>query len=407
MASTISTISNILEKDIAPAIQRELFDETVLLNHIKRNAGNVRMANNTFYISAQTAHHGGTYSIAEDGTIYTGSPTYDQMSVGAKWTFTAHEITDQSIEACKGEPGSLASIVVEFGNSAKTTMAKEMNRQFFGYGEGILAIVTTGAASATQTVDTTRYLYPTGKLLLDTDTNIEAGTADDGTVSSVASSTSVVLTASVTTATSDRVTRYGVYDTSGSAYNEMQGLKGLIDESGGFTTTFQGKTRASTSWVNSYIDDDAEQLDEADMNTAIVMAEEYGTCDFIITGYKLQQKYGTLLTSLKRAVNTTKLDGGWSGLTFSAGKKEIPIVRDYDCLYGEGVNYGASGEMFFVDSSSFSIGQLAPVGWLDRGEGVLKKVSGKPNYEAILKFYGNLLCYKPKANAALQSKTNT
>jgi len=80
------------------------------------------------------------------------------------------------------------------------------------------------------------------------------------------------------------------------------------------------------------------------------------------------------------------------------------IVADYDC---------PEWEMFFLDTSTFSLAQLNPLEYLKDGSGsILTNVYDSnwarlPAYQATMKFYWNLVNTKPRASARLTNKTTS
>jgi hypothetical protein len=391
----ITNISSLLKQDLLPVIQREVFTESPLITLLKNrgNAGYQKLQNNTFYIAVQTGQHSGVYAAAENAQLNRGKPTYAQMTISPKYIFGTHYLSHQAIKVAEGGADALANVVTEFGDTVRQAMTRDLNRQFYGYGEGILTLINGAATSATQTVDNTENLAPGMQVLIGTKAEIEAGTADTATISTINSATSITLDTSITTADNDRVVKIGVY--TGSAYNEMMGLQGLVDKSGGYTTTFQGVTRSSSYWANSYVDDSSGALTIAGMTTAMLNCR-MGKPDVALTNSTLYQKYASLLASEKRITNQLTLQEGFSGLEIAANGSPIPLVLDYQA---------PEGEMYFINTPSFVIGELAPMNWLDEGEGVLKWIPNYAAYEAILYYYAQLMCSKPKANAALRNKT--
>jgi len=391
----ITNISALLKEDLLPVIQREVFTEAPLITLLKNRgkAGYQKLQNNTFQITAQTGQHSGVYAIGENEQLIRGKPTYSRMVITPKYIFGTHYLSHQSIKAAEGGADALANVVTEFGETIREAMTRDLNRQFYGYGEGILTLISSGNTSTTQVVKSTENLAPGMKVLIGTKSEIEAGTADSATIVSVNNETTITLDTAITTALDDRVVKANVY--TNSTYHETMGLQGLVDKLGGYTTTFQGVSRATSYWVNSYVDDTAEPLTVADMITAMLNCR-IGKPDVALTNSTLYQKYSSLLSPEKRIVNQLTLQEGFSGLEIAANGSPIPLVLDHQA---------PEGEMYFINTPSFVIGELAPMNWLDEGEGVLKWIPDYAAYEAIMYYYTQLMCNKPKANAALRNKT--
>ena len=378
-AIEISDLSSILKKIIAPAIQRQLFKETVLLDKLKKNSGVIRMPNNTFYIPMQVGHHSGIYSVAEGAQILKGEAKYAQPYVSAKYTFGAFEITDQAIEAANDSMAAIATVLNENSMSLKTALRKDVNRIALGDGTGQLCLVNGASAGTTLTVDTpgTEYLREGGSILVNGLTKV---------ISSVDSDTQVTLSTTASVDDNDVVTR--------AAADEGMGLKGGIDD-GDFVATIQNITRSTNPYAVSYADDTAEQLTEADMITAFLTAKKYGNPKVALMGQTLFQRYGSILTSMKKTADLKEvLSGGWKGLDFMGG--DCAVMLDYDV---------PAGFVFFVDFDSITIGEMTPVSWLDRGAGVLTKVPDYAKWEGTMRYYWNVIFKNFRANARLSAKT--
>lgn len=381
-ATTITNIEDTLKKDILPTIQNVTFKQRPLLDKIKKNKGVIKLANNTFYVTYQIGHHSGIQHVAEGATLFTGKPKFDQGSIPAKYGFGHFSINDQAIQATRNDKGALATVLERNAMALRDTFARELNRIIMGDGTGQLCLINGGATAAAQTVDTpgTDYIYEGGQLDIVGDTDV--------LVSSVDSTTGFTLSASITTADNEVVTRANA--------DEPMGLKGGIDD-GDFVATIQGFTRASTPFANSFTDDTAEQLSESDMITAYLNAQKYGSRKKVwFMGLTLYQRYGSILTSMKRSADTKEvLSGGWKGLDFMGG--ESGVILDHDT---------PAGIAFCVDMDELTIGEMTPMGWLEEANGgILTRVSNQAAWEGTMRYYWNVIFLSFQAHARLRQKT--
>jgi hypothetical protein len=385
----LTNISNILQKVIAPAIEQILPTKTIFYDMLEKNKGVTSMANNTFYITLRTGRHSGIAAINEGATLPSGRPSYSQATVSAKWLFGTFDITDQVLESAKGNPGSLVNYLTQQTSDLKDDFAKELNRIFMGDGSAQIALANANATSTTLTVKPslsvntdiagTEYLAPGMKLLVGTDT---------ATVSSVESDTSCTITSAITYAVNDVITKA---DGDGVVASEPMGVDGIIATTG----TLQGIDRASYPWYQAaYVDTTSEALGLSKMETAWAKCLKYGNPKYVIMNTTLWKKYGNLLESYKRTATMKEvLSGGWSGLDFMGGAGTV--LLDTDC---------PDGKVFFIDPSSITIAQLTPISWVDRGDGLLRRVDYAA-WQGVLRWYGNLAALNPKANAKLTAKT--
>jgi len=389
MALTITNISAVLKKIIVPAIQSQLPKESVLFDKIKRNAG-VTISNNQIYIAARTGRHSGIYTVAEGTEPRSGKSTYANPYTSVKYAFGTLELTDQAIEAAaNGDKKAIASILSEEIKALKDDIRKDINRQFFSYGDGVLCLANgTGATSTALLVDNpgNRYIVPDGYITLDTGTAVQ--------VSSTADTTGVTLETESTWSDNAKVRKENA--------DEMMGLSGLIDD-GDYVSIIQNITRSSSDWANAQTEDTAATLTEAQMIDLYLKCLEYGKPDVCFMGPKGFSKYGQLLTSMKNTANLKEiLSGGWKGLEFMGG--DCGVMLDYDCPEMSQADF----MVLFVDFDTFTIAEMCePFKWLeaDAHGGILKRnASVRTNWEGTLKYYANLVCKKFKANGRLDNK---
>src|SRR3990172_1172039 len=358
----LDNISNVLKKVIAPAIQEVLPQETIWFDMLKTNSGVTPMANNTFYISIRSGRHSGIASVAEGATLPSGKPKWSQANASAKYVFGTFDITDQVIESAKSSVGSLVNYLMENTKSLKVDFARELNRIFWGAGDEIIAKVAAGDA----TTGTTLTLAP----VLSVNTDIPATkylaagmnldiNGDNCVIDTVDSDTQVTLVAGITRVAGENVKKAAADN---AVVDEPMGIDGLLASTG----TIQGIDVAANPWFQAaQIETTSEALSEAKMIAAYVKAKEFGDPKFVFMNATLWKKYGTLLTSMKQTSNLKEvLSGGWKGLDFMGGNASV--VLDYDC---------PDGKVFFIDPDSLTLAQLTPISFIDRGDGLLRRVN--------------------------------
>lgn len=397
----LSDIQAIMQKIILPTIQNQLFDTNVLMSKIGRNPNGMTFKNDKLYMTAETSAHSWVAFTWATGAITTGTNAFKQMEVAPKYGYGSHIIYDSTIEAAKWAPWSLTSIVDSLGKSLKTAMNRSINRQMYWDWKGTLWTITTGATSATQSVSSTFYLTEWQVLLVGTRAQVEAWTADEVTVLTINSDTAVTFSASFTSATNDIIVTKWIYV--GSEYQEIIWLSALISnnviDSG---SSFQWISRATNAWTNSYVEATGAVLTEAQILSLLLNVSKYGNPDILLTTPELYLKYGSLLTANRRQVNTVELSGWFKWLEVSFGNTPVTMVMDYDC---------PTWNMFALSSDTWGLWELAPLSFLDNGTGWIftpvVDTNGNriPAFQTTMKFYGNLMGNKPRANGRLTGKT--
>ncbi len=326
------------------------------------------------------------YTVAEGDNPRTGKAKRQRMSAAMKYTFGSLELTDQAMEAAKrADKKAVVAILADEISSLTSTMEKSINRQWFGDGTGELTKANgAGSAVTALVVDSTEYLAE--------GMYISIGGGPDIEIASINSETSVTLATADTWSDNDSVLAENA--------DEMMGLKGIIDD-GDNVATFQGLARASNPFLNAYCDDTAEALSEADMITAYNKARKYAAkSDKIVCfmGQTLFEKYGSLLTSMKRTADLKEvLSGGWKGLDFMGG--QCPVILDFDV---------PATYCFFANLSVLRRVEMAkPFSWLEGEKGgiLTRSASNRTIWEATMKYYGQLITVFPKAASRLSGKT--
>ena len=407
---TLAQFGDLMKKVIEPVIQDQLFRETILLNKLQINR-NVKLTNGTFYITAMTGRHSWVYNVAEGANIDDGSFKTAQMNVKAKYLYGRHTFTDIALEGIEGDAGSIANLLTTATEELKDAIQRVFQREFSSYGRGVLAIVKTGVTSATITVTgrdqtdfgySTQYLTEGQMIQIGTEAEIQAGTADLVTVVAVLSDTQITVDAVITVLADDIVANQKVRDSTNSVYTEMSGIRNLIDNTttgaiDGIVpdTNFQGIARATNNFANAFVYKPAsyETLTIERMQEYYLKARKFGKPDLIRVNADLYAKYGALLVQNKRFVNTMQLEGGFEGLEFASGTSPVPVVLDFD-------TDEASVEI--LDMATFTYGEMAPIGFVDRDGMVLRNVWGNSaNFTAIMRAYWELISLKPRGNARL------
>lgn len=393
----ITDIGNVLQKVIAPTIAEVLPSEVIWYDMLQKNSGIQKLANNTFYITARDGRHSGIAAVSEGAKLTSGKPKYSQMTISAKYVFGTFEVTDQLLEAAKDSKGAIVNYMTEQTRALRSDFTRELNRMFWGYGGEVVALVAAGDATTGTTLtlapvlsvnsDIAATKYLAAGMLLDIN-------GDACQIVSVDSDTQVTLLAGITRVAGESVKKT---DGDGSVVDEPMGADGVVSNySEGLVTTFQNVARATNPWAScSYLDSTSEALGLAKMELAYITAKEFGDPKFIFMNKTLWKKYGNLLESYKRTANLTEiLSGGWKGLDFMGGS--AAIVLDYDT---------PDGKVVFVDPSTMTIGEMTPISWIDRGDGVLRRVD-YASWQGVLRWYGNLIGKgNMRANAKLTAKT--
>jgi hypothetical protein len=414
MSILLTNVSNALEKVIQPFIQDNFNKMTPLLDQIKRHS-DVEFFNDNFYAPIRTGRHEGVSNLANDGnSLVTGRARIGQASVGVKILTGTFDISKLTLDATKNRKGAVENQLTFQARTLLNDFSKDVNRQYYSDGVGILAQAASSVGAGTLTVavpdsnlDDGRSLdwygtvngdiSPTKYLYVGQPIGIGTAGADVGTISSVTGNT-VVVTGAPAIAANDAIYKVDG-DEEGAGTSEIQGLRAALSSSSG-TSTYAGVARSTSGWTPQ-LGTVSEALGLSKMEDKYIAAREFSQQSdryAIFVNKTLYKKYGDILTALRRTVNETNLLGGWSGLEFQIGQGKVGVFLDYEV---------PDGEVMIINLDTWTVCEVSPMQWLE-GPG------GKPmirrrdaiTYQATMVWFTNLLCRAPGANGRLTQKTD-
>ena len=184
----------------------------------------------------------------------------------------------------------------------------------------------------------------------------------------------------------------------GAGTSEMQGIRAALSSTTG-TSTYAGLARTTTAWAPQF-GSASEALTLARMENNYLRANEFartGDKYAIFGNVSLVQKYGDILTAMRRVVNKADLLGGWKGLEFAAGGGDVGVFLDYEV---------PDGELLIINMDTWVMAQIDDIDWLAGTDGNLLRVRGSTLYEAVMVWYSNVLCLAPGANGRETRKTD-
>lgn len=402
-----------LKEVLLPYIRDNFPQETIVLDQVKKNAG-VQRFNNEFIAPIWTGRHGGVASLADDGNsiVSASGRTTSRATVPVEIHTAAFDITDLVMKASTGDNMAVAGALEAQAKTLAKDFGRQMNRQVYGDGVGVVAEVS-GSASAT----IVSVVYPTASLddgrssdwygTVNADVSptkyiavgnilgFGTGGADLGTVTAVNGGTSVTVTGNPAHATNDAVY---IMDGSGegAGTSEMLGVRAALSNSG---SAYEGLSRNTVGWTPQF-GSAAEALTLDRMTQRYVAAREYASNSdkfIILVNQTLYRKYASVLTAMRRTVNESKLLGGFTGIEFAAGGGVIGVFLDYDV---------PDGEILILNLDTWTLCQVGELDTIsDGGERGLLRLQGTLTYQTVMVWYANLMNLAPAANGRETRKT--
>lgn len=406
------------QKVIQPYIQDNVPKQTKLLQVIKKN-DSVRQFNNNFYFPVRSNRHGGVVNLANDkAKLVTGSAPTTQGTVGYKILSATFDISDVVKKASQGDKLAVESAMDFQMRTLKTDFAKNINRQYFSdgvgiiaqagsVGEGTLSVTYPGGTAPDDTrgdisgwfgpinydIKPTKYFAP-GQIVGIGTAGADLGTISSGGVTGGTAQGTLVVTGAPAIAANDSVY---LMDGDGNAAgtSEIQGVRAAL--SVGTSTTYAGIAVSNDVWAVQYMGTASNgALTVADMDNIYTSAYEYaqeGDRYAWFMNKTLYNKYGELMTALRRTVNKTELVSGWSGLSFEAGMGEVGVFLDYDC---------PDGEAILLNLDTWTVCQVADMGFVE--DNMLRRAD-YITFQKVFSWYTNLACRCPAANGRMLRRT--
>lgn len=400
---SVSNLSGAAMRVYDKVVHEQIFTENVLWNNVLRNVAQ-NQGSTTKYLPVHYKRNVGSAAGSETLTLPTaGQQGYIQASVSMKYNFHQVSLSDVVLQASKKGKEFLVNALDSEYKGAREDMKRQLSRQGYGTGTGVIAQLN-GDVTSDATVELDNPMVgkdPTDYLEIDNIimTSDDATTATNtvfGKVSSITDGDTFELAVAQTTTSNMDDNCYlflghtaSSPDTSNQD-SEVMGLKGMIDDTSNLTT-LQGLSRSTYIWWKGNVDSNASQrsLTDALMQSSFLAAKKKGNPKFGLTHFDVYSAYGQLLSPDRRYTDKMKLKGGFTGVEFNG----IPIVADYDCPYDE---------LYFIDPSTISVEDLAPISFLNEDGSILDRSSTSPIWNATLRYYANLAISAPNKNSVLR-----
>lgn len=404
---TLALYDDVLKYDYLPTIRKQINGSTVLLSRLEKNEEDIGGKNAV--VALHTGRNSGIGATTDGGALPTaGGQQYDNALYKVKYNYGRMQLTGPTIAAARKDKYAFVRATDSELKGTVEDMKDDINRQLFGNGTGVLALVngTMNTANTTLTVDTPGTMYFSKGMIVDivdpasTTAGDKRATAAAITVSAKASATTLTMnTANVPAiADNDFIVRKGNY------LNEMMGIKGIISDADPLSTVTAidvgGINRATAGnefWKANSVANagTARKLTLDLMQYAWDMGEEEGgEVTLILTSRTQRRKYLALVKADGRFVNTLNLDGGFDALEYN-GK---PLVVEKYC---------PPDLMYFMDESTMAFYRMSDFEWMQSDGAILSRVSGYDAYEAVLYIYATLGCDAPNKNTVLKDLLTT
>jgi len=416
---SLTNFDAILKTVYRGPIVEQLNNESYAIDQFERVAANDMgsFTGRSVIFPVHVARNRGRAAIGDGGTLPTaGSQSYADATVTMRYFTQGIELTDQVIKQSETNEGAFVRALSAEIEGATTDLRKDINRQVYGTGDGVLSNVTGTVASGSKTsipVDSTQYiaagdavdLVASDGTVLASSVTVTAVTTS-GTAASATQgngSLTIAATSIASALTGGFVCLAGSYGT-GSNAKESDGFRNITATSGtvhGLATSAQpvwkGTELAPSSAYGAPTEDLFIQLSQQ------IRKVSNATPDVFLTTLGIQRRLANTYTSQKRwnDAKVLDVDGGYSAIMVAAGNKPVPVIADVDAPIGFA---------FGLRKDSFAWSELQKPDWLTAPDGkgsiLTLKTTGSTGqrqaaWQAWMGWYAALACTARNKNGRL------
>lgn len=338
-----------------------------------------------------TARNHGSRGISPTGKVpVAGNVGTANTTITAKVIAGRAQIDVALINAAKTDKGAFIEGIDLTMTGLKESCQNSFNRQLIGrsysassvYTTGLLAKVTTGVSSATQTFDTNQYFEVGRSYYIGTTTQIAAVSGGvSGTVLSISDDgVTVVFTASITTVTNDYVAQY---DANGVGYTfEFSGTEHMVNNA---NDNFLGvDTGVNPAWASTVKGNSgvsrALTFRLLDMTNDSIKVASGAQPDLMLVDESFVREYHELIRADIR-YNPGQMAGGDINTSYTHFGKKVEMVVD---------RLAPRGKATFLNTSALNLALRQPWKFMEDDGAILSRVPEYRAYEMVYSTEGEL-----------------
>lgn len=351
----------------------------------------INFVGNGYQIPLRTSRNQGVGLRAELATLPApGAQGYNFITDNLKYAYGLFSITGQVLKASESNEGAFARIVSSEMKGVTDDLKRAVNIQAFGNrdanGNSPMATITSGVASATQTIDSSLWFQGGEFIDIYDPTGVTRRNAAGAlSVTSITRGTTpqLVLSATITTTTNDIIVRASSDSVSATPNNDigqsMNGIQNIVASAG----VLHGLNPASVPlWKSSVVAAGGAVVGETLLRQLVdSVGFESGSDEEMVGIWTRGQRtrYAALLQSQKRFndMESVTLRGGFKAILFD----DMAMVVDDHC---------PTGQTFFLNTDALYWAQLSDWEWGDEDGDPFKWVSRTDSYIAYMYKYFNL-----------------
>jgi len=399
MGLTLSGATEVMKTDYLPPVREQLENANVLMKRLRKNEEDV--VGKEALVPLHIARNHGIGVRAEQGTLPTaGAQSYKSATFGMTHHYGRIQITGQTIKAMRNDTGAFVRALDSEMKGIVTDLKRDVQRQLWGDGSGVIATVVDTEASTTLVTCDNVYMIEPGMIL---DASLTATNAGEQTYRTVVAVNRILNTVEFTDSAAKVLTvttQTTAFYRHGNWQKEMYGIDAAVstsnvrqDADASYLKQFGGISRAAAAgafWKCNAVTAAAHRALSLDLMQQAVDKSEIAGADLSVglCDYLQFRAYANTMLPDRRFDSSMTLDGGYKALDYGG----LPIVRDKFC---------PPGKMYFLDESTLQIYHMGDWDWMDKDGAILCRVANKDEYEATIYRYMNLGGDRGNANTVL------
>lgn len=391
---TLATADAIVKDLYVGPVVEMMNQKTYVLDQVERDSDHIDHTGRRAIIPVHTNRNRGRGSRGDNSTLpLAGSQSYQDAIVSIRYHYQSMELTDPAIEASTTNEGAFLNLLESETKGVARDLRKDINRQVYGDGTGLLAGIRATSTSTTMNVtQDIQYIGigdPVDVLLKSNGTVNGVGVASTSVTARAPGASPTITIADA--AAGSVTTSYGVY-LAGSYGKEMDGLRNITDDDRTLHS-INSATAGNEFWDGQEV---AASSAVAGEDLFIQLADKVGATgngevEVFLTTRGVRRRLANTYQSQKRFndAQAVNIHGGYSAIMVN----EIPVIADDDA---------PKGYVFGVDKSALKWFEQTTPGWLtQRDGGVFHLKDGstagtKMNvWQAYFRWYAALGCVAP------------
>lgn len=376
--TTLAVVDAVLKEVYEDRLRDQLQSDMITLKRIEQTSEGVTSQVGGKYVTfpIRTRRNHGIGARAENTALpVPQSQKYAAARVSLAYLYGAAELTGQAMELADKNFQAFISVLQQELEGLRQTLSKDMNRQMYGTNAGILATANGVGTTTTFVVSDANAQYLEVGMIIDIFDTSAAGLMANApfeitALASASGTTTATFTpaAGVATASGDTVHRFG------SRNLETIGFKEIVDDTG---TLYNINPTTEPVWkaVDHNNGGTLRALSEGLMiNLADTIRKNGGKTTVGFASPGVRRAYFTLLVQQRRYTNTTKFEGGFTGLAFTTDHGDIPIIADWDCQ---------PNRMYFINEKELKLYRESDWSFMNRdGSNWQRKITSTGNFDA-------------------------